>query len=143
METFKHPAGNPKPIAPIVGVGKGTYTEIVDIVAPVSAVEGSQVDVVVKIKNLYSATIHIYCVALPDSAFRFIDWQDAWVAPGQTQSFYGSFIMGGGDVTINAYSYFEGDDGYLYHDDSKSKNVSVTAPPSPEFSGFVISDYSK
>jgi len=143
MEIFEHPAGNPKPIAQISGIGKGAYTEIISIIAPDSARAGETVNVEVRIKNIWTATLHMYCVALPDSLFRFIDWQDAWVGPGQTRSFYGAFIMGGGAVTINAYSYYEGVDGYLYFDDSKSKTVSLAVVPSPEFSGFAISDYSK
>lgn len=132
--------------APVTGprpVAVGTYTEIVDIVAPSSAAAGSTVNVEVKIKNRYSASVHIYCVAVLDSATRFIDWQDAWVSPGITKSFYGSFVMPNKNVTINAYSYYEAVDGYLYFDDSKSKTVTLAALPSPEFSGFVISDYSK
>ena len=104
----------------------GTYTEIVEIVAPASAVAGSTVNVEVRIKNTWSTNVHIYCVGVLDSQTRFIDWLDAWVSPGQTQSFYGSFTMLSQNVTINAYSYYEGVDGYLYFDDSKSKTVSVT-----------------
>lgn len=142
METFEHPAGNPKPIAQVAAIGKGTYTQIVSIVAPSSAVAGSTVDVEVKIKNLYSASVHIYCVAVLDSESRFIDWVDVWVAPGYTQSFYGSFTMPSKNVTINAYSYYEGVGGVLYSDDSKSKNVALAAVPPPEFAGFAITDYS-
>jgi len=120
----------------------GTYSEIVEIVAPASAVAGSQVNVEVKIKNIWTNNLHLYCVALPDSAFRFIDWQDAWVGPGQVQSFYGAFIMGGGDVTINAYSYFEATDGNLYLDDSKAKVVKL-AELMPAIGNFTIADYSK
>ena len=103
----------------------GTYTEIVEIVAPSSAVSGSTVSVEVKIKNLYSSTIHIYCGALIDSGTRFIDWLDAWVNSGVTQSFFGSFVMPNNDITINAHSYFEGTDGYLHPDDDKSKIVTL------------------
>ena len=120
----------------------GTYTEITDIVAPGSAVAGSTVNVEVKIKNRWTDYVHIYCVALPDSLFRFIDWQDAWVGPGQTKSFYGDFIMGGGDVTINAYSYYEAPGGYLYLDDTKSKVVKVTAL-TPEFRYFAVAEYNR
>lgn len=119
MENYGDPA-------PIVGqLAAGTYTSIVSIVAPSSAVAGSTVNVEVKIKNLYSDWVHIYCVAVQDSENRFIDWLDAWVAPGATESFYGSFTMPNEDVTINAYSYFEGEDGGLYRDDSKSKTVTL------------------
>ena len=71
----------------------GTYTDIVEIVAPDEAVAGTTVSVQVRIKNLHSASIHIYAVAVLDSRDRFIDWLDSWVGPGQTKSFYGSFTM--------------------------------------------------
>lgn len=122
-------------------LGKGTYTEITNIVAPASAPSGSTVNVEVKIKNIWTNTVHIYCVAVADTTVRFIDWLDAWVGPGQTKSFFGAFIMGGGDVTINARSFYEAANGALYSDDSKSKVVKVAAL-TPEFSGFGIADYS-
>jgi len=103
-------------------------------------VAGSTVNVEVKIKNIWTGDVHIYCVAVADTVARFIDWQDVWVSPGETRSFYGAFIMGGADVTISAYSYFEATDGYLYLDDSKSKKVSLTELV-PDVSQFLISDY--
>ena len=120
----------------------GIYSDIVEIVAPESAEAGATVNVEVKIKNIWTGSLHLYCVAVLDSAFRFIDWLDAWVGPGETQSFYGAFIMGGGAVTINAYSHFEGTDGYLYLDDSKSKDVRQAAL-APVISDFTIADYAK
>ena len=117
----------------------GKYTEIVEIVAPDKAAAGQVVSVEVKIKNTWTSQVHIYCVAVLDSATRFIDWQDAWVAPGQIQSFYGSFIMPS-NVTINGFSYYEAVDGLIYFDDEKSKVVTLTELV-PAFSEFAISDY--
>jgi len=125
MKTFQHPAGNPKPIAQIASIGKGAFTEIVDIVAPSSAGEGEMVSVTVKIKNLWTASVRVYCVAVLDSTLRFIDWLDYWIPAGATHSFYGSFIMPDESVTINAYSYYEDINGYLQPDDSKSKDVAL------------------
>lgn len=104
----------------------GTYTDIVEIVAPDEAVAGSVVSAQVRIKNRHSASIHIYAVAVLDSEDRFIDWLDSWVSPGQTKTFYGSFTMPSQDVTIHAYSYYEASDGYLYWDDAREKEVSVS-----------------
>jgi len=120
----------------------GTYTEIVEIVAPSSAVAGSIVSVEVKVKNRYSTNVHIYCVGVLDSQTRFIDWTDAWVSPGQTQSFYGSFAMPSQNVIINAYSYYEAVDGLIYFDDQKSKAVGLTELRS-DVSQFQIVDYVK
>jgi len=120
----------------------GTYSDIVEIVAPSSAVAGSIVNVEVKIKNIWTGNLHVYCVAVADTVASFINWQNAWVGPGETISFYGAFIMGGGDAKISAYSYFEATDGYLYSDDSKSKDVKL-AELAPLVTEFTIVDYSK
>lgn len=118
----------------------GTYTDIVGIVAPGSAVAGERVSVEVRVKNLHSAAVHIYCVAVLDSEQRFIDWQEAWVNPGAVQSYRGSFTMPGRRVTINAYTYYEAADGYLYSDDQASKSVSLEQL-AVEFSSFGIANY--
>jgi len=129
MEGFEHPDGSPRPIALVADIGKGTYTEIVDIVAPSSASEGETVSVTIKIKNIGTAAVHVYAVGVWDSTERFIDWLDYWISAGATHSFFGSFIMPAGDVTIHAYSYYEAVDGYLYFDDEDEKDVSLAAPP--------------
>jgi len=122
----------------------GTYTEIVEILAPDEAAAGDTVNVAVGIANRWSGAIHIYCVGVLDSESRFINWQDAWVNPGETHYFNGSFIMPGSDVMINSYSYFEASDGYVYQDDSRSKAVRLAAaPPSPSITNFRIADYLK
>jgi hypothetical protein len=140
---MEHPVGNPKPIAEVTGVGKGTYTEIIAIIAPSSAYAGNTVNVEVQIKNIYSGWVHIYCIGVLDTTNRFIDWLDVWVAPGSTQSFYGSFVMPNMGVTVNAYSYYEAVDGYLYFDDSKSQSISLATVGPPQFSSFLITDYSR
>ncbi len=124
----------------------GTYTEIVEIQAPESAVAGSTVNVAVAIKNTWSAAIHAYCVAVLDSESRFIDWLDAWINPGWTVYFNGSFVMPDKDVTINAVSYWEDTDGNVHSDDSMAKDVRLSAappPPEPTISEFSIADYVK
>ena len=113
-------------IGQIAAIGKGTYTEIVDIVAPSSAKPGETVSVTVKIKNIWTASVHVYAIGVLDSTERFIDWLDYWIPAGSTHSFSGSFIMPNKSVTINAYSYYEDVDGYLRSDDSKSKNVALS-----------------
>ncbi|MBA7716805.1 hypothetical protein ES703_125883 [subsurface metagenome] len=57
------------------------------------------------------------------NGLRFID-EDAFLAPGETHSYSGAFLMAGGDVTITAYSY------YSYYgewipDDEASKAVAL------------------
>ena len=110
----------------------GNYTDVVEIVAPSSAVAGQRVDIEVRIKNTYSTTIRImaggaleYGVT-PWPTIDYPDWQ-ANVAAGATRTFYGHFTMPSSDVTIHAYSYYRGTDGYWYFDDERTKDVSLAA----------------
>lgn len=107
----------------------GTYTDIVEIVAPSSARAGETVPVTIKIKNLWTASVHVYANGVLDSEERFIDWLDYWIPAGATHSFSGSFIMPNRDVTIHAYSYFEAEDGYLYFDDRAEKAIALGEIP--------------
>jgi len=123
----------------------GTYTDIVEIDAPGEAVAGQRVDIEVKIKNTYSATIGIMVGGALDygeTPWPTIDFPDnsANVAAGATHTFHGSFTMPDSDVTIHAYSYFYGSDGYWYFDDEETKDVTVVELV-PEFSQFEILDY--
>ena len=115
----------------------GTYTDVVEIAAPGSAVAGSRVDVAIAIKNKYSASVHVAAIGVYDSEVRFIDWLDYWIPAGATHSFAGSFIMPGRDVTIHAYSYFEGADGSWYYDDESAKDIKLELLK-PSFSGLTI-----
>lgn len=107
----------------------GTYTDIIEIVAPSSAEAGETVPVTIKIKNIWTASIHVYAIGVWDTEDRFIDWLEYWIPAGATHSFSGSFTMPNRDVTIHAYSYYEGEDGYVYFDDEAAKDVALAAPP--------------
>ncbi|GAI70852.1 unnamed protein product [marine sediment metagenome] len=107
----------------------GTYSDIVEIEAPSSASAGEMVPVTIKIRNKYTAGVHVAAIGVYDSEERFIDWQYYWIPAGATHSFSGSFIMPARDVTIHAYSYYEAEDGYWYFDDEDEKDVSLAAPP--------------
>ncbi|MBA7688995.1 hypothetical protein ES703_97487 [subsurface metagenome] len=117
--------GAPRPIGQRGALAAGTYTDIVDIVAPSSARAGESVPVTIKIKNTFTASVHVYAVGVWDSEERFIDWLDYWISPGSTHSFSGSFVMPDRDVTIHAYSYYEAADGYLYFDDEAETVVTL------------------
>ncbi len=121
----------------------GAYTEIVEIQAPDEAVAGDTVNVAVGVSNTWTDAVHIYCVAVLDSESRFIDWLDAWVDPGETRYFNGSFVMPEGDVTINVFSYFQASDGNVYLDDSRAKDVKLSAAPAPTISNFAITNYAR
>ena len=111
----------------ITDIGVGTYTQIVAVEAPSSAAAGEMVPVTIKIKNIWTASVHGAAIGVLDSEVRFIDWLKYWIPAGVTHSFSGSFIMPGRDVTIHAYSYYEGTDEYgytgWYSDDEAERDV--------------------
>ena len=123
------------------------YAEIVEIVAPAEAVASNQVDIIVRIKNLHTATITImvggaleYGVSpWPTITYPgyMVDTPGGWIA-----EFNGYFTMPSAGVKIHAYSYWYGDDGYFHFDDEKTKDVKL-AELVPAFSEFEITDYRK
>ena len=121
------------------------YADIVEIVAPAEAVAGSRVDITVKIKNKYASAIGImvggaleYGVS-PWPGITFPS-NSANVGAGVTYSFNGYFYMPDKAVTIHAYSYWYGADGYWYFDDEMTKVISLAAL-TPQVSEFKIADF--
>ena len=105
----------------------GTYTDIIEIVAPDSAAQRERVNVTIRVQNIDRYWDHVIaCVAIVDG-LRFID--EAAIIPSEkTYSYSGAFLMAGGDVTIYAYSYYPvGADWIL--DDQTQKDISLAAPP--------------
>ena len=123
------------------------YADIIEIVATTEAIQGSRVDITVKIKNLYSAAIGImvggaleYGVT-PWPGISFPE-NSANANAGATYSFGGSFIMPDKKVTVHAYSYWYGADGYWHFDDEMTKVVNLAAL-TPQVSEFKIADFTK
>jgi len=123
------------------------YADIVEIVAPSQAAPGSRVDITIRIKNTYSAPIGImvgggleYGVS-PWPGINFPE-NSANVDGGVTYSFNGYFYMPDSRVTIHAYSYWYGADGYWYFDDELTKVISL-ASLTPQVSEFQIADFYK
>ena len=124
------------------------YADITSITAPSEAMEGSRVDITVKIKNLYSATIGImvggaleYGVS-PWPGITFPE-NSANVGPGSTRSFSGYFTMPNKKVTIHAYSYYYGSDGSWHSDDEMIKIVNLVSIPASQFGSIEITSYSR
>jgi len=123
------------------------YADIIEIIAPSQAAPGDRVDITVRIKNTYSAAIGIMVggaleygvspwpgISFPESSTN--------VNGGATYSFNGYFYMPDKAVTIHAYSYWYGSDGYWYFDDEMTKGVNL-ATLTPQVSDFRILDFSK
>ncbi len=103
----------------------GTYTDIVEIVAPSSAVAGETVPVTVRVKNIHTYGFRIsVAVTYVPGPVRFIGPEDKWVAAGATESWSGSFTMPASGVTIWAYSSYWGEYHLWHSDDEMSKKVS-------------------
>lgn len=112
-----------RPASVNLGVARGTYTEIVEIVAPASATAGELVSVAVRVKNIDLIYDHVVaCVALYDSE-RFIDLATI-ILSGDTYSFSGSFTMPNKDVTIYAWSYYPYGEEWIA-DDSAEKRITL------------------
>jgi hypothetical protein len=123
------------------------YADVIEIVAPSQAAPGSRVDLTVRIKNLYSGAIAImvggaleYGVS-PWPGITFPDYY-ANVDAGAICSFNGYFYMPDSRVTLHAYSYWYGADGYWYFDDELTKVINL-ASLIPQVSEFRIADFYK
>jgi len=124
------------------------YADIVEIIAPGEAAGGSRVDITVRIKNTYSAAIGImaggaleYGVS-PWPGITFPN-QSANVDGGVTRSFNGYFTMPEKKVTIHAYSYWYGADGYWHFDDEMTRAVNLAAETESEFGSIAIISYQR
>lgn len=123
----------------------GTYTDIVEIVAPASAAAGEIVAVTVKVKNIdtvYDHVIRLIASAydIDGNRYPIID-EVALIPSGEIHSFSGSFTMPSKSGTIWAYSYYPIAADWIY-DDSSWKDISVTEVVT-EFSQFAIASFSK
>ncbi|MDD4985480.1 hypothetical protein [Dehalococcoides mccartyi] len=123
------------------------YADVIEIVSPSQAASGSRLDITVRVKNLYSAPIGImvgggleYGVS-PWPGINFPE-NSANVDGGVTYSFNGYLYMPDSRVTIHAYSYWYGADGYWYFDDELTKVINL-ASLTPHVSEFQIADFYK
>lgn len=113
------------------------YAEIVDIIiSPASPQPGGTVWVGVKIKNKYTGSVTIKCVAKVNSA-TFMNLAST-VPPGSIMSYNSSFAMPSGAVTIYAYSYWHGSDLQYHLDDEKQKVVTSDGGPPPTPAATIV-----
>jgi len=124
------------------------YADIVEIVAPAEAAQGSRVDITVKVKNTYSSAIGImvggaleYGVS-PWPGISFPE-PSANVNAGVTHSFSGHFIMPDKKVTIHAYSYYYGADGSWHFDDEMTRAVNLAQEVESQFGSIEIVSYAR
>ena len=119
----------------------GTYTQITEIVAPSSAVAGSSVSIVAKIKNLGTYAFYICASGKYDDTIFYLYPEYASVNAGATYSFSGSFTMPTKKVRVYVWSYFwTGSAWYL--DDTAYVDIDLAAL-TPAITQFQIVDYQK
>ena len=124
------------------------YADVIEIVAPAEAPAGSRVDITVRIKNVYSSSIGIMAGGALEygvSPWPGISFPEpsANVAGGVTGSFAGYFTMPDKKVTIHAYSYYYGSDGYWYFDDGMTKVINPAAALESQFGSIEIVSYQR
>ena len=124
------------------------YADIIEIVAPSQVIPGNRVDITVRVKNTYSGAIAIMvggALEYGGTPWPGVDFPENWanVDGGVIHSFSGSFVMPDRRVTIHAYSYWYGADGYWYYDDELTRVVDITAVLEPSVSEFRIADFVK
>ncbi|MBA7576940.1 hypothetical protein ES708_18786 [subsurface metagenome] len=101
----------------------GEYTDIIDIVAPSSAVAGERVDITVRIKNKWDYFLLIAANAVYNAVpFLYMEY---WIPAGETHSFSGSFTMPSSGVTIHVSSSYWVFGDIWELDDEAEKDVSL------------------
>lgn len=117
--------------------------DIVGISAPSTATPGQKVTITVMVKNTGSSNYSISVTGYYDGVDVSFSPDSAIVGPGATYSFTCSFTMPNKDIMFQVWSWHW--TGTLwYPDDTEYFNIALAAVvPTPEFSGFAISDYSK
>jgi len=120
------PRPSSKPPLGRIPLEAGAWTEIISLSAPSAAAAGSQVSVVVKVKNLATYGIYIAVTGVFDSTEISFTPDYASVDAGATYSFNGSFTMPSKKVTVTVYSFYW--IGTEWHqDDQKSVSIDIQA----------------
>jgi len=124
------------------------YADIVEIIAPSEAKPGDRVDITVRIKNTYSSSVGIMAGGALEygvSPWPGISFPDpsANVDGGATHSFSGYFTMPDKRVTIHAYSYYYGSDGYWHFDDEMTRTINLAEEIESEFGSIAIISYQR
>lgn len=101
----------------------GLYTQI-SIVAPSSAQAGATVNVEARITNLCDYDLSMNPSGQVGPTPLWFGRAPKEAAPGETLSWYDSFIMPDEDVSVLVHSWYLGDDGEWHPDDSVEKIVS-------------------
>lgn len=118
----------------------GTYTDIVGIIAPSSAMPGEPVSIEAQVKNIHPAgTITITATGKIDDTPIYFGSVGYQVPYGSTQSYYETFTMLSGGVAVHVWSWVRATDGSWIVDDHTS--VVVADVEAPEYPASDIADF--
>ena len=116
----------------------GTILQIVGVITPQSAEQGEQVEVVVRVKNVYSAAVAY--VAVTGSYGTTPLPQEVWtpvvtsIEAQQTVDFATVITMPNKSISVNVGAWYYGTDGVFHLNDQKSVNITLGTeePPNGE-----------
>ena len=116
-------------LVPVKQVAKAAYVEVASIITPPAPQPGSPVGISVNLKNTFVTAVDIACVATANGQ-TIIDTtgQDTQVADGSEKTFNGRTNMPGGNLVIDAYSYFKDTSGQWEQDDHLQITISAENP---------------
>ncbi len=138
-DLVRPPIGRPSP--GIAGIAKGSYTDIIEIIAPSEAASGAKVSIEVKVKNIWDKSFYIAATGQYDGIDIAFSPDYANVGAGATYSFTSSFTMPNKGVKVDVWSfYWTGTE--WYQDDYDYVNIVLAALKS-EFRGFGVNEYNK
>lgn len=126
----------------IAAIAAGAYTDIVSIYGPAEAVSGEKVTLQIVIRNLLDYGFYIAATVDISGVTVTVSPDYAGVDPGATATFSASFFMPNKDITVDVWSWFYTGTDWV-SDDHEAVVIKVKALPSPEFSTFGVTDYSK
>jgi len=136
----KEPVGRPG--LGVAEIAKGSYTDIVEIIAPAEVASGDKVSIEVRVKNIGDYSFYIAVTGRYNGVDMAFSPDYANVGAGATYSFTSSFTMPDNDVKVDVWSfYWTGSE--WYQDDHDYVNIRLKALPEPEFRGFGVNEYQK
>ena len=119
----------------------GTYTDIVEIVAPSSAAPGETVPVTVKVKNINGVYDHyIWLIVVFYDIYgemQAVISEKVIIGSLETHSFSGSFTMPSCDTIIDAFTYYPEYAEWIF-DDRKSQDISLAEVFAGTISGMEL-----
>lgn len=131
MEGYETPPmAGPGRIGQLAAIAVGTYTDIVDIIAPSEAASGDLVNIEVKVRNIWDSPFYISITGHYDGVDAYFSPDYALVEPGATYSFTYSFTMPDKGITFRVWCwYWTGTEWYQDDYDYVDIALKEVAPP--------------